>query len=1113
MLKNIVILNIFCVLVIFVQSAVFSQEDTLFDETLALDIETTDYYDLVIWADNLGLVSSGSIDDLRNKIYSHYNLETSLENNTKQNGRSIIIESARELNYSKNILIDQNYIILEGNVILEMIDYDNNTSHKITADKIEFNQSEKTISAVGNIIYEIIRVDENEFFYGDSLVFEIDTWEGVFFEGVSQTNRLVENKELNSTENIDFFFSGKNIYRGTGDRIELNKGTITSSKSTDPYYRIDAEKIWILAPGEWAIKNAVLFVGRIPVFYFPFFFLPGDELFFNPALGYKEIEGYFLNTTTYLIGVKEETSEETFSFLKSSNDQGTLKKKYRDGLFLRDGEEIKNDELWPYYNGSFLKLFFDYYTRKGLFMGLDGNFIFDSIVKNINIFTAFSISRYLYYDTVYNTYTPLKPDESGVYVSDYEETYFFNFMIPFRFAVDLNLSMKESWGSLNIDLPVYSDTKFRSDFMNREEGIKWTELISTDQKLSDITEYDIPSLNWYANASLNPQVEFLSPVVENLNIDKFNIQLNWLSSTTDNQLPYYYPSSFIFPDISGKISGTLFESKELKSNDVISNEDFTLLKDPWSDKDKSLEINEIPGLIDIPEFMESIPVEINKTTSIFTNTLKYSINPIFSINTIFGSEIPSSGQNIDFNSDYSLLSLQTTSYIDYSFNVHDSLLNFSNISIFSSNYKEHFDSDLEDSILSSYIAQDKNTTNYKLTDNITITSKPFENKILNESIFSYSINTTLYNRYWDSVSDDFLNKYIVWNSDTITSHKASLELKIFDSTNYQTFKLDTVLPPGNIELYPEIIYLFGNFTGGLKTEFHYIKGTYSNYWLYKPYEGYLKFDFLDKDFIKQSLSIDFEDMENSYSESELFIDKANSNIIIKENLILNIDKMDLKKSSTDLQLWFLSFNYLMEDIVGYNFIVPTGWESDGESKFQPSKASAGVNYLYNPDPLWKNRLQIALNVNSSWTMNLQKYTDTAFTFDLDLSFSIAEFIELSFKSKSVNRATYRYLPGSSSEIDLPGLNIFSDLLKSFNFFNNQDRLDSNFNLESIGISVIHHLHDWDLNVEYSGEPILITEDTPPGYQWQSNFSIFVTWKPVPEINNSINYSENDIILN
>lgn len=1099
------------VIIIFSGVTVSAQEDILFEETLSLDIETTDYYDLVIWADNLGLVTSGSIDDLRKKIYSHYNLDKPEENPNIKNGRSIIIESARDLKYSNNILIDQNYIILQGDVILEMIDYDNNTIHKIGADKIEFNQSEKTISAVGNIIYEIIRSEENEFFYGDSLVFEIDTWEGVFFEGVSQTNRLVENENLAISENIDFFFSGKNIYRGTGDRIELNQGTITSSKIDDPYYRIDAEKIWILAPGEWAIKNAVLYVGRIPVFYFPFFFLPGDELFFNPSLGYKEIEGYFLNTTSYLIGMKQNTSEETFSFLKSSNTADTLNEKYRDGLFLRDGEEIKNTELWPYSNGSNLKLYLDYYTRKGLFMGLDGNLNFDSVVKNINIFSAFSISRYIYYDTVYNTYTPLKKNESGVYVSDYQETYFFGFMIPFRFALDLSMTMKENWGSLNIDFPLYSDTKFRSDFMNREEGIKWSELINTDEKSVNVTESDIPSLSWYANASFNPSIELLYPVLETINIDKVNIQLNWLSTSIDNQLPFYYPSSFIFPDISGKISGTIFKSKELTPNEIIPVEDDNLLIDPWSDKEKTGDSDEIPDLIDTPESMDSFPLEISKTYPFFTNTLKYSIAPIFSINSIYSSEIPLTGESIDFNSDYSLLSLQTTSYVNYSFNIHDTFLNFSNTSIFSTNYKEHFNSSVEASIFDSYIIQDKNTTNYKLTDNIAITSKPFDNKIFNESIFSYNISTTLYNRYWDS--DDFQNKYIDWTSDTITSHKASIDVKIFDSINYQTLKLDTVLPPGNIELVPEIIYLFGNFTGSLKTQFHYIKGTYSNYWLYKPYEADLKFNFLDKDYIKQSLSLDFEEMENSFSESELFIDKVNSNIIFKENLILNINNMNLIQSSTDLQLWFFTFNYLMEDVVGYNFSLPNGWESDGNSKFQPSKASAGVNYLYNPDPLWKNRIQIALNINSSWTMNLQKYTDTAFSFDIDLSFSLAEFLEVSFKSKSVNRATYRYLPGSSTEIALPELNIFTDLLKSFNFFNNQDREDSNFNLESIGISVIHHLVDWDLTVEYSGEPILVTENSTPEYQWQSNFSIFVTWKPVPEINKSINYSENDIILN
>ncbi len=1130
MLKQAVLILFF--FSIYIPYNIFCQENNLIDDTLVLDIKTTNYYDLILWADDLGLESTGSIDDLRAMLYSHYNLEEDIKTKDLSEGRSIIIDSAKELNYIKNISIDQNYIILEGEVALEMIDFDNKTSHKINADKIVFNQSEKTISASGNIIYEINRADKVEYFYGESLVFEIENWEGIFFQGVSETNRDIMNKESKKTEDVKFFFSGENIYRGSGDRVELNNGSITSSKNKDPYYRLDAEKIWILGPGEWAIKNAALYVGRIPVMYIPFFFLPGDELIFNPAFGYKEVEGYFINTSTYLIGVKDESEEDNFSFLKSKNDDSELKIKYREGFFLRETDLDLDKNRWPYNNGSNLKLLADYYTRKGFFLGLDGTLKYDNFFKNIDIFTGLAISRYLYMDNEFDIYTPLRVDANGSYVSDYETSNFFGLLLPFRFAFDLGIDLETDWGKLSMDLPIYSDSKFRSHFLNREEGVKWTELINTEDVIKTDKENEKTSLSWNLTGTLNPSTQLLSPFIENLSLDKINIKLNWLSSVIehpenqllldnnyvfDDQLSFYYPSSLILPDMSGKIAGTIFQSKDIQIPDSsldIDKELFSYLIDPLVDKSVVSKKTENEGIIDSPELLGNIILEIQNEPKQFTHTLKYSIVPSISVNSIFSTDIPETSLDINYKSDYSIFSAQTTSSLDYSLNIYESLLNLSNKSIFSTNYKEHFNSTVEVDVWNSYILQDKNASNYKLTDNIVLSSKPFiNNNLLEESIVSYTLNTTLYNRFWDSDFDSFQNNYFLWNTDSITNHKSSLALKIYDSINYQTIKLDIILPPQNIELYPEGIFYLWNIIGGLKTEFHLLEDQSENHWLVKPYIGYIQYNFFDKDYYKQTLSLDFNNMENSFSRSELFIDKFDSNVILRENFDINLNSTSFTKSSTDIQLWFLTLNYLLEDIKGSYFLLPNGWLPESESKFQPSKASAAINYKYNPDPFWKNRVQLSLNIDSTWAMNLQKYTDTSFTFDLNFSLYIAEFLELSFKSKSVNRATYRYVPGNSSEIGLPDINIFSDLLKSFNFFNNEDRLASNFNLEYIGITAIHHLSDWDLSLEYSGEPILVTVNDFTEYQWKSNFSIFVTWKPVPEIKKNINYSENELFLN
>jgi lipopolysaccharide assembly outer membrane protein LptD (OstA) len=1107
---------------------VYALEDQLFMDTLSLDVETANYYELENWAIKLGLSSNGSIDELRNRIYAYYEYKPISKDLEKESGRSIIIESARELNYIDDLTINQNYIILHGEVILKMIDSDNQSIHEIKADKIIFNQTEKTISALGNIDYKINRSGEDEFFHGESLVFEVETWQGIFFEGVSEKNRLIENKDLSSSENVPFFFSGENIYRGANDKISLSKGSITSSKNDDPYYRIDADKIWVLGPGEWAIKNAALYVGRIPLFYLPFMFLPGDELIVNPSLGYKTIEGYFINTTTYLIGIKDNSSSDTFSFLQTNDSTSILKAKERNGFFLETTERDLNTDIWPYKNGSNLKLLVDYYTRKGIFIGLDGSLNFDSFIKNIDLFSGISFSRYLYQEILSSQYTPFRVDSNGNYISDYEESYVFGNILPFRFAVDFSMLINTNWANLDIDLPMYSDSKFRSDFLNREEGLKWTEIFDTQENDNSPAEPELSTLSLSIIGSLHPSAPNLKPFIENLSFNKINTKFNFQSAVlnksynqllidnnykSEDLLSFYYPSSLILPEVSGIISGIIFKSKN--KNDVTGNSEGTrvieseLLLEPW---DKNIRGDGVisSGLLKDPLKQDYIPLKIKKESTVFTNTLKYSISPSLSLNSIFSSVAPTQVEDISYLTDYSIFSAQTTALLDYSFHIYDSMISLNNLTIFSLNYKEHINSNIETDVWESYLLQDKTATNYKLTDTLKISTKPFINyDLIKDSSFSYNLGTTLYNKYFNSTSTAFEEKYPVWDKESINSHRATINLKLFDSVNNQIFKIETVLPPDNIEIYPDLTLSSTIITGNLKTGFKFLEN--DNSWINEPYESFIKLKFLEKDYLKQTISIDVEDKQSNFSRTELFISKYNSNLIFTHIMDIELDKWLIKKSSTNLQLWFLNFSFLAEDINGYSFALPLGWIPASESGFKPSRASASVKYTYSPDPFWKNRVDFSFGINSSWTMNLQKYTDTAFIFDLKLNLEIAEFLKLSFSSSSVNRATYRYIPGFSGNLGLDDLNIIRDLIKSFNFFDKKDRIESNFNLESLNVSATHHLRDWDLSFEYSGLPVLITNnDNSKEYQMKTEFKIFLTWKPVPEIKKNINYSDNEI---
>jgi hypothetical protein len=146
---------------------------------------------------------------------------------------------------------------------------------------------------------------------------------------------------------------------------------------------------------------------------------------------------------------------------------------------------------------------------------------------------------------------------------------------------------------------------------------------------------------------------------------------------------------------------------------------------------------------------------------------------------------------------------------------------------------------------------------------------------------------------------------------------------------------------------------------------------------------------------------------------------------------------------------------------------------------------------------WKQRIFMDLSINTSMLYYFQKFTDSKLTFSLTLNFEIAEFLTLVFSSESYNDKTYRYIPGVPELVGLDWLNPFVDLFKSFNFFNTQDRLESNFKIRRLSVSIIHKLYDWDFSFDFSGT---YQQDVAmKNWIWMPTFSISVKWHDIPEV--------------
>ncbi len=1074
-----------------------SQSGSLIIKTMKADIITASYFELKNWAERLHLDTTGTKEDLVRRLFLYYKIDYS-EKAVKE--PSIVITSAKKLESIHIEEVNEDYIVLSGGIRIDIQDKEKKTVQTLTADKVVFNQKQKTVSAEGHIVYVIEKDTSKEYFYGDKLTFNVDSFEGLFFKGVSE-----KHIEKDGEDKV-FYFFGEKIYRKKGDVIILENGSIASKKVKNPYYRISADKIWILNPGEWAMSGSVLYVGRIPVFAFPFVFMPGDKLLFHPVYGVKDKNGYFINTTTYLHGQPStENQTSSFSFLQSTDSQSKTILK-REGLFLRKTTiPLEKDE------DSYLKLFADYYTRKLLFVGLEGSFPNLGTVNTLHWFAGAGINRYVYSDPLYG-YTPYYKGTDNTYQSSMIKPYFLDKQLPFRFGFDLNLAAKIFTIDVALKMPVYSDPDFYSDFMDRKEYFDFKEILSaSDKTIPDVSASVQNSVSWNLDLNWRLNSTALQPLLSNLSVDKLTFDVSLFSN--DYQLPdsnpvdpikFYYPQNIVYPDFTGRISGEIFNTAKSKAKQEAQIPG-GVLKTPWETKEKQAkqENDKDPVVPPLINDYEKLPYGYRYKG--IDQSLTYSILPRVTVNSVLNSTVPVEPADVAVTPDYSMFTLQNSSSLFYNMNVSDTLLTFDSKIVLNNNYRDHFaKSDMFTGDWNSFLLQDRIYSNYSLANTTTVKTYPllFSEGFTDSNII-YTVNSIILNHSFDK------DQYFAWNKESITDHQINLSLIHNKEGFSKEFSAKFVLPPENIEIYPFVNLENSLISAKISTG---IKKNEGNVWALDPLSVFGKYSF-GESYVSENLIIDTDGL-NRTSTTEFNIKLFKDIFALKEVFVSDVLNFRPVSSTTTFDLWRFTSSFTAERTEGYNFNTSSGWQSNLTEEFQPSKISFGLDLDYSPDSLWKNRIKFESVINSGWSMNILKPTDTVFNFDLSFNLKIEEFLDLTFKSQSINRAFYRYIPSATDKIGISQIeNPLTDLLKSFNFFNTQDRIDSNFNLNLLEIDAVHHLGDWDLNLSYKGQPEIYTNaDTTKEYRWTASLTIFVEWKPIPEIRKEVLYSDDELQL-
>jgi hypothetical protein len=1096
-----------------------------------MDIRTSTLSELAAWARSLKLSEAGTSAELAKRLRDYYQISDMLQLATDDKRKIIIIESARTTEYFKIETVDEEYARLSGEVRVSLKDGD--AVHRIRAWNILFNRTRNILTASGGVEYIKEEGDKIETFRGDSITVDIDNWSSVFLGGVSE-------RALQS-DNSTYLFAGTVISRDEEDVTVLNRATISRVNNPESQWSISASRVWLLPGSDFAILNAVLKVGEIPVMYIPFFHYPADEVIFHPVIGSRTREGHFIQTTTYILGRPKASSSSQSSLTKILGNSNDMEKK-REGMFLRStGKKTKDPDKVS------LKAMFDHYVNLGTYIGMDLSLPAYKILGATNISMGIGLTRTLVLQG--NSYTPFFPNYDGEV--DWNHSNLFSVDVPFRYRFTGSNTISGKYGSFTWSLPYYSDPKVDSDFLKRSEEMDWIDMIqqgAASMEAQDTSESFLSPSPWTFSGQVNPKFPNMAPYINSISIGSISSTIAFKtvdlrSNYTTNDIEYHSPSSFFFaPDtstlyqVSASVSGAPLSLGGTASSSPAANTDTVEIEDPLKGigiprspfeskaeeealkKDTSDKL--VPPVLnqrfDLPRLGNNRFSIDYRMAPQSTSTLRFDSrkwkeytdinwNDISNIMSNFGGD---AGSNFVFSHSEGLYSSS------FSFTGNGSWRQYSYLNEEAQDYLTGSGDPNRQKIASDKL-QEARQSFFSTSYGTTITVKP----LYRDAMFGQS--NVAYNLKGLAVKSKFVEKYKStdpiedieswvenpewemewgdWDKEKINTHSltANLSASIMEKT--QSFSMSAELPPRDARL---------NWNTALRI---WSTETTASWSIQRPGEPEDKK--LDPFNFRESVSF------GNYGS-------------LSFNMVMDTEGWDSQETGTmerrvssittslNLSKWGVTAGFSASRMLGYEYLVgntpaDTGWfqrKGDDNLILRPRDFSLSFSKNINMKELWKDRIDFTVNTSSRLYIDLQQYTNSNFNFSLGFTLGISKFLSLSVSADSGNSRIYQYFSDwpvfRDAPIELPAgtqTNIFLDLLDSFRFDNEELRKSSGFKMKTFRISATHHLGDWNAVLNWN-----MTPNRPTGsrqYEINNEVSFLLQWIPISEIRSEIKYNK------
>lgn len=605
--------------------------------------------------------------------------------------------------------------------------------------------------------------------------------------------------------------------------------------------------------------------------------------------------------------------------------------------------------------------------------------------------------------------------------------------------------LSSSFGSIEFSFPIYSDPYVLRQYSNRLTSFSIDSIFGAWQTFPSNVNSDITSYDARLSGSLYLPGKYTNDYVSSMRLSSIRAYASFDWDRTEKR---YIVSDITLPAFNFTMSGHLFNFTS--GNDETNNDE-----DTRPDISTMFVLSD-PLLYDM--YVTGERDERRRENEEYSLSLSYNISERFSHEFEIDSKTEES-EDVSLTSDSSVkftLESELASWLAIEQTLTPS---------YSYDYDESDD--------------EERTGAFSLLSGTEV-SLPFAG-------LTYELSTYLYRHNTREDLNEKTVEEVFWSFDSsnVRSHSITYSHTFGnrESTGEFTPSLKYVLPPLKSSIIPRLGYRIGAFTSALS-------------WTFTEKESG-SMDYRSED-ITLSLGLILDNLTFSFSSTYESEDFSSSEPLAPLSFTSSLSlRSDEGRYSVTESISYDAYDEGQWHVIKRLMTVVRVPYLDFTLNFKTAEGRLQADYFQidtDVDDLtlyaWKNRISFSLSLDGRLRYDFLNPYASSLRLEAGLGFSIAEFIDVNLSIVTANNGFYRYMEDGKFSFSL----MWEDLLRSFDF-TGDGRRNTQFNMQSFNIELVHYMKDWDLHFMYSASLKSVGND----YTWLPSFSIYLRWNTIPDL--------------